>query len=289
MNQKILVLSESEDLAAIHFGRFAKAQGYHVKHVYGEGLWNKLQPELLVGRTGVIVSNLDGYVVFNRLGAFSVEGLTQWPAKERFYVSMESSAILLAHLGRHPFVINRPKPHDLSGVGLRACEQLIQGQRLGLKIPGWMVTSDWKEAEAFIRNNPKTIYRARSQNIFDFPEASKERLPLEGDWLTAPVFLLEGRIGYPVVSTYASGRLWHYDPVRKVSVQIREEEALKAFFKECGIVFGQAAGIITPNGQEYLFYGLTGFPQLRFYEPFEKEVYGELLQSISEKEVSHVS
>ena len=278
----LLIFAGKKDAVAKAFARYARKQGSSVLVAAPNMLWRKLLPQLRVSETGEIISGLGQIPVFNRVGTLREEAWDAWSPDDRHYAAMESSAALLAFLACHPAVVNRPKPHDFSGCGLRSVEQLTLGRSLGLQTPAWLATSELGEALDFLSDCHQTaIYRKNSEDIFDFPLATQGRLPIKENRLTTAVFLINGHRGYPIVSTYAFGRVWHFNPVEKKPVELDGQEGhLRSFFDSCGLDFGQAIGIKLSGSNDYVFYGATGFPQYRFYRELSQEIHEILWKGI---------
>lgn len=277
-----MILAGRKDAVSKAFAGYARKERLAIQWVEPNMLWKKLLPELRVTEMGEITATLDKTPIFNRIGTLQSESWDRWNPDDRHYAAMESSAALLAFLARHPAVVNRPKPHDFSGCGLRSVEQMAFAQSLGLKIPAWLVTSELPEALGFIRDCHQTaIYRKNSEDIFDFPLAREERLPIKNNHLTTAAFLIGGHHGYPIVSTYVFGRLWHFNAVDEKPIGLaRHEDLLQSFFDSCGLCFGQAIGIKPAGGNDYVFYGATGFPQYRFYRQLSQEIHETLWKGI---------
>ena len=279
---ELLVVAERGDRVANAFvGRCRKRAVAH-RRVNAWSLWRTLSPELSMAVDGRTRSDLWDRPVFSRLGALPESGLTRWAEADRAYVSAESQAAYLAHMARHPNAVNRPLPHDFTGLGLRFPDQLALARSCGLRTPAWKFTSELSEAEGFISDCSGTaLYRPRCEDVFDFRLASRARLPLRGDTLRSAAMLIEGRRGRPLVSTWACGALWHADAVDSSAVPAGGFSAgLKELFSRSGLRFGQSVGILDAGG--YSFYGMTGTPQNRFFGAAGSAVLDTLIDGLQE-------
>jgi len=278
-HQAPLVIAGESDAVAAALVERAAVRRFAIRRVSPQELWEKIGPRLEVNRDGSSRNSLAGRAVFNRFGVAVPGAFDLWRPEDRHYASMESGAALFAALLLHPRVINAPKPHDPSGCGLRSVEQLRLAANLGLFTPPWLVTSRLTDAEAFLERRELTVYRRRSEDIFDFHLAKWSGLPLaaSGERLLAPVFLLEGRAGAPVVTTWVAGKMWNAEALTRLACDAPAPEvSLKALFEAAGLSFGQAIWIRDEAGA-HVFYGVTGTPQLRFYQPHADEVHDEIL------------
>lgn len=280
--RKLLILADSRDPVAASFAEFAASRAAGISIRQPASFWESLRPRLEVEEQGSLLSTLDSFLIFNRLGF--AENLDDWNPSDRHYAAMESSAALLAFLAFHPAIINRPKAEEFSGLGLRSVEQFSRAGSLGLKVPSWTMTTDIQEARKFILNTrPVALYRRNSEELFEFSRAAEHRLPIGDGRLTGPVFLLQGFMGLPIISTWACGHLWHVNAISKAPFPLGDEtqQGLWKFFNGSGLVFAQAVGIIEPWTRDYVFYGMTGYPQWRFYRPFAGEVHEKLWRVFS--------
>lgn len=279
---QILILAEAADRLARSFSARCRRRGVAVRRTAPWSFWSALSPELTVAQDGRTASNLHGRALFSRLGALPEAGLERWAEADRGYASAEAQAAFLAHLAAHPNAVNRPLPHDFTGLGLRFPEQLELARASGLRTPAWMFTSELSEATRFLlEHGAATLYRPRCEDVFDFRVAAPGRLPVRDGRLLSAAMLVEGRRGAPVASTWAAGRLVHADArTGRALPAPAAENALRSFFEASGLRFGQAIGVLGADG--YSFYGAVGTPQLRFYAEAADAVHDALIDSLTE-------
>lgn len=279
---EVLILAEAADRLAQSFAGRCRRRGLAARRSAPWSFWAALSPELTVAQDGRTASTLHARPLFSRLGALPEAGLERWAEADRAYASAEAQAAFLVHLADHPNAVNRPLPHDFTGLGLRFPEQLELARSAGLRTPAWMFTSELPEATRFLlEHGPTTLYRPRCEDVFDFRVAAPGRLPVRGDSLLSAAMLVEGRRGVPVASTWAAGRLVHADARDGSALPAPVAECgLRAFFTASGLRFGQAIGILAADG--YTFYGAVGTPQLRFYAADADAVHDALVDSLLE-------
>ncbi|MBI4371454.1 MAG: hypothetical protein HY552_04065 [Elusimicrobia bacterium] len=278
-------MAEKDDAVAGALSRYARHRKKSVDWVFPREFWRVLAPELRISRKGRIQSSLSGRRILSRCGALRPIAPRDWAPKDRHYAWMEAQAALLAFLAAHPRIINRPKPADISGCGLRLTEQFLAAEAAGLAVPDWTVTTRLRAALRFLkRHEGVAVHRDHSEDIYCFPRAKRERLvdELAGS-PRSPVLLLQGQIGYLTVTTFAAGQLWHFDVVRQKRLDLPDAEAsLRSLFGRCGLEFAQAVGILPEGPGRWVFHGMTALPQLRHYLPFSDEVNEALLGRLEE-------